>query len=125
MVRPGPYVCGEWDWGGLPTYLLKNPNVPMFSSETYPGWLKHWKEQWQRPDTKQLKKDVEYLLKNGRSFNLYVIHGETNFGFTAGGNAFSATQFQPDITSYDYDAPINEQGSATPKYYMLRNLIGK
>ncbi|MGC4101933.1 glycoside hydrolase family 35 protein [Ferruginibacter sp.] len=237
MARPGPYVCAEWDWGGLPTYLLKipdikircmddrymaalkryvtaiskelkpllcnnggpiiltqveneygsyandkvylktlkklweqngitgpfytadgptdfmldagnvegaaigldsgsndenfdaatkhNPNVPAFSSETYPGWLTHWKENWQRPDTNGLKKEIEYLLKNNRSFNLYVIHGGTNFGFTAGANAFSPTQFQPDITSYDYDAPINEQGNATPKYYMLRNLISK
>jgi hypothetical protein len=38
-----------------------------------------------------------------------VIHGGTNFGFTAGANAFSPTQYQPDITSYDYVAPINEQ----------------
>lgn len=101
----------------------KNPNVPAFSSETYPGWLTHWTEKWARPDTNGLKKEVEFLLKNKKSFNLYVIHGGTNFGFTAGSNAFSPTQFQPDITSYDYDAPINEQGQATPKYFMLRRLI--
>jgi beta-galactosidase len=57
--------------------------------------------------------------------NFYVIHGGTNFGFTAGANAFSPTQYQPDLTSYDYDAPINEQGRPTAKYYALRNLIGK
>ena len=102
-----------------------DPDVPAFSSETYPGWLTHWFEKWQRPDTNDLKKEVEYLLKNKRSFNLYVIHGGTNFGFTAGANAFSPTQYQPDITSYDYDAPINEQGKATAKYFMLRNLISK
>jgi len=100
-----------------------DPDVPAFSSETYPGWLTHWFEKWQRPDTSNLKKEVEYLLKNKRSFNLYVIHGGTNFGFTAGANAFSPTQYQPDITSYDYDAPINEQGQPTSKYFMLRNLI--
>ena len=102
-----------------------DPTVPAFSSETYPGWLTHWFEKWQRPDTNDLKKEMEYLLKNKKSFNLYVIHGGTNFGFTAGANAFSPTQYQPDITSYDYDAPINEQGQATPKYFMLRNLISK
>ena len=102
-----------------------DPDVPVFSSETYPGWLTHWVEKWQRPDTNDLKKEVEYLLKNKKSFNLYVIHGGTNFGFTAGANAFSTTQYQPDITSYDYDAPINEQGQATAKYFMLRNLISK
>ena len=102
-----------------------NPDVPSFSGETYPGWLTHWGEKWQRPDTNDLKKEVEYLLKNKRSFNLYVIHGGTNFGFTAGANAFSATQYQPDVTSYDYDAPINEQGQPTAKYFMLRELISQ
>ncbi|MEO7922775.1 MAG: beta-galactosidase [Chitinophagaceae bacterium] len=101
----------------------RNPNVPSFSSETYPGWLTHWGEKYARPDTNGLKKEVEFLLKNKKSFNLYVIHGGTNFGFTAGANAFSPTQYQPDITSYDYDAPINEQGRPTEKYFMLRNLI--
>jgi beta-galactosidase len=101
----------------------KNSNVPSFSSETYPGWLTHWGEKWARPDTNGLKKEIEFLLKNKKSFNLYVIHGGTNFGFTAGANAFSPTQFQPDITSYDYDAPIDEQGGPTAKYFMLRRLI--
>ena len=101
----------------------KNPNVPSFSSETYPGWLTHWGEKFAKPDTNDLKKEVDYLLRNKKSFNFYVIHGGTNFGFTAGANAFSATQYQPDLTSYDYDAPINEQGLPTPKYFMLRNMI--
>lgn len=100
-----------------------NPNVPVFSGETYPGWLTHWNEEWARPDTNDLKKEVEFLLKDNKSFNFYVVHGGTNFGFTAGANAFGPLQYQPDITSYDYDAPIDEQGRATPKYYMLRNMI--
>ncbi len=101
----------------------RNANVPSFSAETYPGWLTHWGEKWARPDTNGLKKEVEYLLKNKKSFNFYVIHGGTNFGYTAGANAFSPTQYQPDLTSYDYDAPINEQGQPTAKYFMLRRLI--
>ncbi|HWJ29296.1 MAG TPA: beta-galactosidase, partial [Flavisolibacter sp.] len=78
---------------------------------------------WQRPDTTGLLKEIRYLLSHKRSFNLYVIHGGTNFGYTAGANAFTPVQFQPDVTSYDYDAPVNEQGQATPKYYAIRNLI--
>jgi beta-galactosidase len=100
-----------------------DPNVPAFSSETYPGWLTHWGEKWARPDTAGLRKEVEFLLRTKRSINFYVIHGGTNFGFTAGANAFTPVQYQPDVTSYDYDAPINEQGLPTPKYYMLRSLI--
>ncbi len=103
--------------------LKHNPNVPSFSSESYPGWLTHWGEKWARPDTNALRKEIDFLLRNRKSFNFYVIHGGTNFGYTAGANAFQPTQYQPDLTSYDYDAPIDESGNATPKYHMLRRLI--
>jgi beta-galactosidase len=100
-----------------------NPGVPVFSSETYPGWLTHWGEKWVKPDTAQLFKDVKFLMDNKKSFNFYVIHGGTNFGFTSGANSGSKG-YEPDVTSYDYDAPINEQGQPTYKYMVLRELIG-
>lgn len=101
-----------------------NPGVPVFSSETYPGWLTHWGEKWQRPGIPSLIKEVTWLLDNKKSFNFYVAHGGTNFGFTAGANS-GGKGYEPDVTSYDYDAPIDEQGRATPKYLALRELIGK
>ena len=101
-----------------------NPNVPSFCSELYPGWLTHWGEKWQRPDTASLLKEVKWLMDNKKSFNFYVIHGGTNFGYWAGANSFSPTQYQPDVTSYDYDSPINEIGQPTPKYDALRKLLG-
>ena len=64
-------------------------------------------------------------MDNKKSFNFYVIHGGTNFGYWAGANSFSPTQYQSDVTSYDYDSPINEMGQATPKYIALRNLLAK
>jgi len=100
-----------------------NPGVPVFSSETYPGWLTHWGEKWAKPDTTELLKEVRFLMDNKKSFNFYVIHGGTNFGFTAGANS-GRKGYEPDLTSYDYDAPIDEQGRPTPKYMALRNLIG-
>ncbi|HPM87291.1 MAG TPA: beta-galactosidase [Bacteroidales bacterium] len=100
-----------------------NPGVPVFSSETYPGWLTHWGESWARPDTARLMKEVKFLMDNRKSFNFYVIHGGTNFGFTAGANS-GGNGYEPDVTSYDYDAPINEQGRPTYKYHALRKLIG-
>ena len=99
-----------------------NPGVPVFSSETYPGWLTHWKENWQRPDTARLLNQVRFLMDNKLSFNFYVLHGGTNFGFAAGANA-GGRGYQPDVTSYDYDAPINEQGRATHKYFALQKII--
>jgi beta-galactosidase len=108
--------------GDFAAAASQNPEVPAFSSESYPGWLTHWGEQWARPDAAGILKEVKYLLDNKRSFNLYVIHGGTNFGFTAGANS-GGKGYEPDLTSYDYDAPINEQGNATPKYMELRKLI--
>jgi beta-galactosidase len=103
----------------------QNPNVPAFSSETYPGWLTHWGEKWAKVDTTSILKEVKYLLEHKKSFNLYVIHGGTNFGFNAGANGGGRGDFEPDVTSYDYNAPIDEQGNPTPKYFALRNLISK
>jgi len=99
-----------------------NPGVPVFSSETYPGWLTHWGEEWARPDTTGLLKEVKFLMDNKKSFNFYVIHGGTNFGYTAGANS-GGKGYEPDVTSYDYDAPIDEQGRPRAKYFSLRNLI--
>ena len=99
------------------------PGVPVFSSETYPGWLTHWGEKWARPSPDDLRREVAFLLGAGKSFNLYVVHGGTNFGFTAGANS-GGKGYEPDVTSYDYDAPISEQGRPTPKFMALREMIG-
>ena len=100
----------------------QNPDVPAFSSESYPGWLTHWGEKWAKPDPTGIVREVKFLMDKKHSFNLYVIHGGTNFGFSAGANA-GGKGYEPDLTSYDYDAPVNEQGNATPKYMELRKLI--
>ncbi len=54
-----------------------------------------------------------------------MIHGGTNFGFTSGANYNKDFDIQPDLTSYDYDAPISESGWATPKYNALREIFQK
>jgi beta-galactosidase len=231
-LRPGPYICGEWDYGGLPPYLLRDPHIrvrdkddarymnavrryvaavapaiaplmasrggpilmvqieneyasfgrdlayleqirslwqqhgvrgpfsisdgfqpirrsrtylpgtalgldgdqdfaaaqpiagemPVWMGEGYPGWLSHWGDRTfaQRDFTATLRK----LLNEGRSFNLYVVHGGTNFGFGAGANASDDdSHFQPVITSYDYGAPIDERGQATPDYHRFRAML--
>jgi beta-galactosidase len=110
-----------------------NLGVPVFSSETYPGWLTHWGEEWAKVKPEDIGKEVDFLMKNNKSFNLYVFHGGTNFGFTAGANAdrIEGTKnginhsFMPDLTSYDYDAPVTEEGKVTEKYMVMREVIQK
>jgi beta-galactosidase len=99
-----------------------NPDVVAYSSETYPGWLTHWGESWARPDTAELLKEVRFLMDNKKSFNFYVLHGGTNFGFSAGANS-GGKGYEPDVTSYDYDAPVDEQGQPAKKFYSLRKLL--
>ena len=97
--------------------------VPVFCSELYPGWLTHWGEPWARVKPEEFLPDLRWLLDNGKSFSLYMFHGGTNFGFTAGAN-FSDV-YQPDVTSYDYDAPLDEAGRPTPKYFAIRDLLAR
>jgi beta-galactosidase len=97
--------------------------VPVFCSELYPGWLTHWGEPWARVKTEEFLPDLRWLLEHGKSFSFYMFHGGTNFGFTAGAN-FSDT-YQPDVTSYDYDAPLDEAGRPRPKYFAIRDLLAR
>ncbi len=96
---------------------------PYMVGEYYPGWLDHWAEPFQKVDAKEVLLQVEQYVKDSVSFNFYMVHGGTNFGFTSGANYDKEHDLQPDITSYDYDAPISEAGWATPKYTALRTLL--
>ena len=62
-------------------------------------------------------------MNNDISFNIYMVHGGTNFGFTSGANYDKDHAIQPSMTSYDYDAPITEAGWETEKYMKLRELL--
>jgi len=97
--------------------------VPIFCSELYPGWLTHWGEEWARVKTEDILPDLRWLLDHGKSFSFYMFHGGTNFGFMAGAN-FS-DKYEPDVTSYDYDAPLGEAGRPTPKYFAIRDLLAR
>jgi len=98
---------------------------PYMVAEFYPGWLSHWAEPFPRVSTESVVKQTKKYLDNGVSFNYYMVHGGTNFGFTTGANYSNATNLQPDMTSYDYDAPISEAGWATEKYNAIRALMMK
>ena len=240
ILRPGPYVCGEWDFGGLPAWLLKEPGikircndpafmkaaekylmrlgkelkglqisvggpiimvqleneygaygndknylealklllrkagftVPLFSAdnpedkmyinsqlpdvkhvvnfgeiyhmlpdtafgilskhqtyfpemcgEYWTGWFTNWGDKkFATPNFDIQKRDIEWMLKTGKSFNCYMIHGGTNFGFMAGANNWG-NRYMPYITSYDYESPISEGGIPTERAFAIRDVI--
>jgi len=98
------------------------PNSPLMCSEFWSGWFDGWGRAHETRPAKAMVDGIATMLDNDISFSLYMTHGGTSFGQWAGANV---PGYQPDCTSYDYDAPINEQGSATPKYYELRELLQK
>lgn len=169
ILRPGPYVCAEWEFGSYVAQRKDIPleehrrynakikrqladagfNVPLFTSdgswlfeggstpgalptangesnvenlkkvvneyhggvgpymvaEFYPGWLMHWAEPFPDISDSGIARQTETYLQNDVSFNFYMVHGGTSFGFTSGANYDKKHDIQPDLTSYDYDAP--------------------
>lgn len=236
IVRPGPYICSEWDFGGLPWWLLKNDsmhlrcmdsdylqatdrffddlipriakhqisnggnvllvqveneygsygddseyirylakglkdrgiNVPLFTSdgtccqmltggtvseihktanfgsrakeqfenlrqyqpdgplmctEYWNGWFDHWGEDHHNRTPKEAADNLDEILSLGASVSAYMFHGGTNFGYMNGANEYDC--YEPTVSSYDDDAPVNESGELTEKYYLFREVISK
>lgn len=96
---------------------------PYMVAEFYPGWLDHWAEPFPTKSATSIARQTEEYVKNDVSFNFYMVYGGTNFGFTSGANYDDDHDIQPDLTSYDYDAPITEAGWVTPKFDSIRNVL--
>ncbi|MBQ8990611.1 MAG: beta-galactosidase [Prevotella sp.] len=98
------------------------PDAPKMCSEFWSGWFDKWGANHETRPAKDMVDGIDEMLSKGISFSLYMTHGGTSFGHWAGANS---PGFAPDVTSYDYDAPINEYGGATDKYYLLRQTMQK
>lgn len=236
IVRPGPYICAEWDFGGLPAWLLKDKNMqircmypdylkcverfykellprlvphlqsnggniiamqveneygsygndkdylryvekltrdcgidcllftsdgntnnmisggslpdiykvlnfgsrsrtafnvlkgfendgPNMCGEFWCGWFDHWRDKHHTRNSLEIVNEIKGFIDNGASFNMYMFHGGTNFGFTAGANQNQGHGYEPTVTSYDYCAMLTEWGDYTPAYHAVRKLL--
>lgn len=236
IVRPGPYICAEWDFGGLPAWLLKDKNMqircmypdflkcidrfyhellgrlvphlqsnggniiamqveneygsygndkeylqyvenltrecgvdcllftsdsndnnmisggslphifkvlnfgsrsrtafdvmknfkndgPNMCGEFWCGWFDHWRDIHHTRNSLEIVNEIKGFIDNDASFNVYMFHGGTNFGFTAGANQNPGHGYEPTVTSYDYCALLTEWGDYTPAYHAVRKLL--
>lgn len=236
IVRPGPYICAEWDFGGLPAWLLKDKNMqircmypdylkcverfykellprlvphlqsnggniiamqveneygsygndkdylryvekltrdcgidcllftsdgntnnmisggslpdiykvlnfgsrsrtafnvlkgfendgPNMCGEFWCGWFDHWRDKHHTRNSLEIVNEIKGFIDNGASFNMYMFHGGTNFGFAAGANQNQGHGYEPTVTSYDYCAMLTEWGDYTPAYHAVRKLL--
>lgn len=99
-----------------------NGEKPLMCMEFWDGWFDAWGNKLKmRSILKMNKTDLEYTVKNGHNINLYMFHGGTNFGFMNGSNYYG--KLSPDTTSYDYDAPVSEDGTLTKKYREFQKIL--
>ncbi|XP_053570480.1 beta-galactosidase [Bombina bombina] len=97
------------------------PKGPLVNSEFYTGWLDHWGEPHSVVATERVVRTLDEILAHGANVNMYMFIGGTNFGYWNGAN----TPYEPQPTSYDYDAPLSEAGDLTDKYFAIRDVIKK
>lgn len=107
----------------LPVLRQFQKDRPLMCGEFWAGWFDHWYEtgRKQRPP-EEIERNLNEFFDLGASFNFYMFHGGTNFGFLNGANHMKGV-YLPTITSYDYAAPLTEAGDLTPLYYTVKDVI--
>jgi beta-galactosidase len=100
------------------------PNGPFFNSEFWDGWFDHWGGKHGTTNAANEAANLEWMLRQGYSVSLYMFHGGTSFGWMNGANS-DGKNYEPDVSSYDYNAPLDESGRPTSKYFAFRLLIAR
>jgi beta-galactosidase len=126
-----PGVLATVNFGSEPEAAFQalrahRPEDPLFCMEFWCGWFSHWGGGLVTRDAADAADTLRRILDCGASVNLYMAHGGTNFGAWAGANRdepMHSGTLRPDITSYDNDAPIDERGRPTEKFWLFREIL--
>ncbi|MGN8056376.1 glycoside hydrolase family 35 protein [Pedobacter sp. 22163] len=102
-----------------------NGKGPYFIAEWYPAWFDWWGTPHHTVPAAQYTKKLDSVLAAGISINMYMFHGGTTRDFMNGANYKDISPYEPQTSSYDYDAPLNEAGNATEKFKAFRSVIEK
>jgi len=107
----------------------RQPDGPLMCCEFWNGWFDHWTEEHHSRTPEEAAQILDEMLATGASVNAYMFHGGTNFGFMNGANCpdpeYLTPEYQPTVNSYDDDAPVNEYGGLTRKYFLFRDVVAK
>jgi len=107
----------------LATLRRHQSTGPLMCSEFWDGWFDWWGGVHHTTDVATAAADLDELLAAGASVNIYMFHGGTNFALTNGAN--HKGRYLPLVTSYDYDAPLDEAGNPTEKFFAFREVIAR
>jgi beta-galactosidase len=122
-----PAVNGVNNPDAMKALVRKNNNGkgPFYMAEWYPAWFDWWGEKHHTVPAAKYVEQLDNTLGAGISINMYMFHGGTTRGFMNGANYYDSSYYQPQISSYDYDAPLDEAGNATDKFMQFRSVISK
>ncbi|MEX0171211.1 glycoside hydrolase family 35 protein [Streptomyces sp. LMG1-1-1.1] len=123
---PGVLATANFGSGaarGLAALREQQPKGPLMCTEFWIGWFDRWGAHHVVRDPEHAAGELDELLATGASVNFYMFHGGTNFGFTNGAN--DKHTYRPTVTSYDYDAPLDEAGDPTAKFTAFRDVIAR
>ncbi|MBP2361940.1 MULTISPECIES: glycoside hydrolase family 35 protein [Streptomyces] len=104
------------------------PRGPLMCMEFWCGWFEHWGAEPVVRDPAETAGALREILECGASVNVYMAHGGTSFAGWAGANRAGPLQDGPlvaTVTSYDYDAPVDEYGRPTEKFWQLRKVLAE
>jgi len=104
--------------------LKMRPGQPHMAGEYWDGWFDHWGGKHEARDNQQQIEEYRWIVNQGYSISVYMFHGGTSFGFMSGANS-DGKNYEPDVTSYDYQATLDESGRPTAKYFAFRDIIAK
>lgn len=128
MIADGVLVTGNFGSKAKENFAMMqdffdeyDKKWPLMCMEFWDGWFNRWGDEVIRRDPDELAQAVMDCIELG-SINLYMFHGGTNFGFMNGCSARGQIDL-PQVTSYDYDAILDEAGNPTKKFYALQNLM--
>ncbi|MBB5931844.1 glycoside hydrolase family 35 protein [Streptomyces echinatus] len=110
------------------TLRRHRPTGPLMCMEFWCGWFGHWGGEHAVRDPGEAAGVLREILECGASVNLYMAHGGTSFDGWAGANRGGALHegpLEPDVTSYDYDAPVDEYGRPTEKFWRFREVLAE
>ncbi|MEV0616793.1 glycoside hydrolase family 35 protein [Nonomuraea sp. NPDC050404] len=101
----------------------RRPDEPFVVAEFWNGWFDHWGERHHVRGVDSAVRTLEGIVADGGSVSVYMAHGGSNFGLWAGANEQDGL-LQPTVSSYDSDAPVAEDGTLTPKFHAMREVLG-
>jgi beta-galactosidase len=122
-----PAINGTNDVAKVKKMISDNHNGkgPFYIAEWYPAWFDWWGTAHHTIPAEKYTLGLDSVLSAGLSINMYMFHGGTTRGFMNGANYDDSHPYEPQISSYDYDAPLDEAGNATHKFMLFRDVIAK